>query len=85
VAEGRKDLGELSRPGFVECYDRYDETTSSQWGLTGLAVIVPKTVARGKPWVFEADAITRDAAIDQALLARGFHIVIRRLRHNPAR
>ena len=63
-------------PGFVECYDRYDETTSSQWGLTGLAVIVPKTVARGKPWVFRADAITRDAAIDQALLARGFHIVI---------
>ncbi len=63
-------------PGFVECYDRSDETTSSQWGLTGLAVIVPKTVAPGKPWVFRADAITRDAAIDQALLARGFHIVI---------
>jgi hypothetical protein len=63
-------------PGFVECYDRYDETTSSQWGLTGLAVIVPKTVAPGKPWAFRADAITRDAAIDQALLARGFHIVI---------
>ena len=39
-------------PGFVECYDRYDETTSSQWGVTGLAVIVPKTVAPGKPWVF---------------------------------
>ena len=27
-------------PGFVTCYDRYDETTQSQWGLTGLAVIV---------------------------------------------
>src|SRR5439155_1092158 len=26
--------------------------------------------------VFRADAITRDAVIDQALLARGFHIVI---------
>ena len=63
-------------PGFVECYDRYDEKTSSQWGLTGLAVIVPKSVAPGKPWVFRADAITRDAVIDQALLARGFHIVI---------
>jgi len=37
---------------------------------------VPKTVAPGKPWVFRADAITRDAVIDQALLARGFHIVI---------
>jgi hypothetical protein len=63
-------------PGFVECYDRYDETTSSQWGLTGISVIVPKSVAHGKPWVFRADAIPRDAAIDQALLGRGFHIVI---------
>src|SRR5213593_4118356 len=63
-------------PGFVECYDRYDERTSSQWGVTGLAVIVPRSVAPGKPWVFRADAITRDAVVDQALLARGFHIVI---------
>ena len=63
-------------PGFVECYDRYDEPTPSQWGLTGLAVIVPRSAAPGKPWVFRADAITRDAVIDQALLARGFHIVI---------
>jgi hypothetical protein len=63
-------------PGFVECYDRYDESTSSQWGLTGLAVIAPRTVAPGKPWVFRADAITRDSVIDQALLARGFHIVV---------
>ena len=63
-------------PGFVECYDRYDEKTSSQWGVTGLAVIVPKTAAPGKPWVFRADAITRDAVIDLALLASGFHIVI---------
>src|SRR5438552_2440649 len=29
-----------------------------------------------KTVVFRADAITRDALIDQALLARGFHIVI---------
>ena len=63
-------------PGFVESYERYDEGTSSQWGVTGMTVIVPKTVAPGKPWVFRADAITRDATTDQALLARGFHIVI---------
>jgi hypothetical protein len=63
-------------PGFVECYDRYDEITTSQWGLSGVSVIVPKSVAPGQPWVFRADAITRDAEIDQALLARGFHIVI---------
>ena len=63
-------------PGFVECYDRYDEKTSSQWGVTGLSIVVPKSTAAGKPWVFRADALTRDAAIDQALLSRGFHIVI---------
>jgi hypothetical protein len=63
-------------PGFVECCDRYDESTPSPWGLAGVAVIVPKSAASGKPWVFRADAITRDAVIDQALLARGFHIVI---------
>jgi hypothetical protein len=71
-----KTFANCRGPGFVECYDRYDETTSSQWGVTGLSVIVPKSLAAGKPWVFRADAVTRDAAIDQALLARGLHIVI---------
>ncbi|HVY71202.1 MAG TPA: alpha/beta hydrolase [Verrucomicrobiae bacterium] len=63
-------------PGYTECYSRYDSVTASQWGLIGLSVIVPKAAAPGKPWVFRADNITRDAVIDQALLARGFHIVI---------
>ncbi len=63
-------------PGFVDCYDRYDARTDSQWGLAGMAVIVPKAAAPGKPWVFRADAIGRDATVDQALLARGFHVVI---------
>ncbi len=63
-------------PGFVECYDRYDETTSSQWGISGVSVIVQNSVAPGKPWAFRADAMPRDATIDQALLKRGFHIVI---------
>ena len=74
--EEEKTFANCRGPGFVACYDRYDERTASQWGVTGLAVIVPKSIAPGKPWVFRADAITRDAAIDQALLARGFHIVI---------
>jgi len=63
-------------PGFAECYDRYDAKTGSQWGLTGMVVIVPRAAAPGKPWVFRADPIARDAAVDQALLARGFHIVV---------
>ena len=63
-------------PGFTECYDRYDAVTDSRWGLRGMAVIVPKTVAPGTPWVFRADPIGRDATVDRALLARGFHIMI---------
>ena len=63
-------------PGFTECYDRYDVKTKSPWGITGMALVVPKTAAAGKPWVFRADAIERDAVVDQSLLARGFHIVI---------
>ena len=74
--EEEKTYANCRGPGFTTCYDRYDNTTDSQWGITGLAIIVPKTVAPGKPWVFRADAIGRDAVIDQALLARGFHIVI---------
>ena len=41
-----------------------------------MAVIVPKTVAPGKPWVFMGDPIERDATVEQALLAKGYHIVI---------
>ena len=35
----------------------------------------PKTAAPGKPWVFRADYVDRDAVVDLALLAKGFHIV----------
>lgn len=63
-------------PGFAECYERYDVKTPSQWGIQGMAVIVTKTIAAGQPWVFRADPIERDALVDQALLAKGFHIVI---------
>jgi hypothetical protein len=64
-------------PGFTDCYDRFDATTRSQWGVTGMAVIVPRTVAPGKPWVFRADPTDRhNAVVDLALLAQGFHIVV---------
>jgi pimeloyl-ACP methyl ester carboxylesterase len=60
-------------PGFTECYDRY------AFGLDGvegtISVIVPKTTAAGKPWVFRADFVSREAVVDLALLDRGFHIV----------
>lgn len=63
-------------PGFTECYDRFDARTDSPWGVRGMAVIAPKSAAPGRPWVFRADPIGRDASVDRALLARGYHIVI---------
>jgi len=60
-------------PEFTECYDRYT------FGLTGVegttTVIMPNAEAPGKPWVFRADFVNRDALVDQSLLAKGFHIV----------
>ena len=63
-------------PGFTECYDRYDGGASGIFRTGGMAIIVPKTVAPGKPWVFMGDPIERDATVEQALLAKGYHIVI---------
>ena len=63
-------------PGFAECYERYDARTASTWGIGGMAIITPHQPAAGRPWVFRADNITRESLVDQALLARGYHIVI---------
>ena len=63
-------------PGFTPCYTRYDVKTQSQWGITGMAVIVPNIIAPGKPWVFRYGTIDENASVDRALLAKGFHIVI---------
>jgi pimeloyl-ACP methyl ester carboxylesterase len=62
-------------PGFAESYDRYDANRSSTFRSGGMAIVVPRTVAPGKPWVFRADAIDRNSTVDQALLAKGYHIV----------
>ncbi|HZL35444.1 MAG TPA: hypothetical protein VFC78_09055 [Tepidisphaeraceae bacterium] len=63
-------------PQFTPCYDRYDKAGKSSFGVTGMAVLVPKTVAASKPWVFRADRIGRNAsAVDLALLAKGYYIV----------
>jgi len=60
-------------PEFTDCYDRYSFELA---GVEGAAtVIVPRTEASGKPWVFRSDFVTRDATVDLALLAKGFHIV----------
>lgn len=58
---------------FTECFDRYIFDLAGVEG--SIQVIAPKTAAPGKPWVFRAEFVPRDAVVDQALLARGFHIV----------
>jgi pimeloyl-ACP methyl ester carboxylesterase len=63
-------------PGFVPCYDRYELRTGSQWGVGGMVVIAPNTAAKGKPWVFRANLPGREALVDQAMLAKGYYIVV---------
>ncbi|HEX2974094.1 MAG TPA: hypothetical protein VHP11_17305 [Tepidisphaeraceae bacterium] len=60
-------------PLFFACYDRYAFDLPGVEGT--ITVIQPKAVAPGKPWVFRSDVVNRDAAVDLALLAQGFHIV----------
>ena len=63
-------------PLFTDCYERYDVKTSSTWGITGMTIILPKKAAPGRPWIFKADRIGREAeTVDVALLAKGFAIV----------
>ncbi|MFI5457934.1 MAG: hypothetical protein ACHRXM_21045 [Isosphaerales bacterium] len=60
-------------PWFRPSFDRYSFDLRGVEGA--INVIVPKTIAPGKPWVCRADYVDRDAAVDLALLERGFHIV----------
>jgi pimeloyl-ACP methyl ester carboxylesterase len=60
-------------PLFTDCYDRYAFELAGVEGT--ITVIVPKTPAPGKPWTFRGDFVGRDAPVDLALLARGFHVV----------
>ena len=61
-------------PQFTECYDRYEFEVGGVEGF--VTVIIPKTAAPGKPWVYRAGFVDRDALVDLALLAKGFHIVV---------
>src|SRR5262249_1818238 len=58
---------------FTECYDRYYFELPRVESFS--TIIVPKIAAPGKPWVFRADLVAADNAVDQALLAKGYHIV----------
>jgi pimeloyl-ACP methyl ester carboxylesterase len=60
-------------PLFTNCYDRFEFNMGGMEGTT--TVIAPKIAAPGTPWVFRAGFVDRDAKVDLALLAKGFHIV----------
>ena len=60
-------------PWFSPSFDRYSFGMSGVEG--SISVVIPKTIAAGKPWVFRADYVSSDAKVDLALLEHGFHIV----------
>jgi hypothetical protein len=63
-------------PLFVECYDRYSFELG---GVEGpITVIVPKTTAAGKPWVFRSEFVSRDAMVDLGFAREGISC-----RHRP--
>jgi len=60
-------------PAFVDSYDRWEFPLGFEVPVT---IIAPRKEAAGRPWVFRAGYVARDALADQALLAKGFHIVV---------
>ena len=64
-------------PLFTPCYEQYQASF-------GLPVIItaPNKEAPGRPWVYRAGFVDRDAVADQALLAAGFYIVVGPVGHN---
>jgi pimeloyl-ACP methyl ester carboxylesterase len=64
-------------PSFTPTYDVYMAKGRSMYGIKGLTIIAPNKPAPGNPWVFRADRVLpRDATVEQALLAKGYYIVI---------
>jgi pimeloyl-ACP methyl ester carboxylesterase len=60
-------------PWFAPSYDRYEFRLDNI--RMPVTAIVPKTPAAGRPWVFRADPVARDSAVDLALLGKGFCVV----------
>ncbi|TSJ43188.1 alpha/beta hydrolase [Mucilaginibacter corticis] len=64
-------------PWFTPTYAVYTQKIKAIFGIKGLTIIAPNKPAAGNPWVFRADrTIGRDATVEQALLAKGYYIVI---------
>ncbi|NRF39691.1 alpha/beta hydrolase [Pedobacter foliorum] len=63
-------------PGYTPYYEQYEVKGKSRYGVSSMVIIAPNKPAPGKPWVFRSDRMDRNALVDQALLAKGYHIVI---------
>ncbi|ETZ21404.1 alpha/beta hydrolase [Pedobacter sp. V48] len=63
-------------PGYTPYYEQYEVKGKSRYGVSSMVIIAPNKPATGKPWVFRSDRMDRNALVDQALLAQGYHIVI---------
>src|SRR5258705_9019556 len=63
-------------PGYVPSYDRYDGPGSGNFHADAMSILVPQKPAPGKPWVFHPSPLERDSAVDLALLAMGYYIVL---------
>jgi hypothetical protein len=61
-------------PLFTPCYDSYEFQLGGVEG--SITVVVPNVAAGGMPWVYRVGVVERDAMVDLALLAKGFHIVV---------
>jgi pimeloyl-ACP methyl ester carboxylesterase len=68
-----KTFASCRGPWFAPSYARYEFRIDGV--RMPVSVIAPKDAAPGKPWVFRADFVTRDATVDLALLGKGFHVV----------
>jgi len=75
VAEGAEPASET--PTFSGAkttwngYDRYDFVVDGR----RCCVVVPRTTAEGKPWIWRARFFGHQPQADLALLAKGFHLV----------
>lgn len=64
-------------PGFTPVYDVYTMKGPRMYGVKGWQIITPNKPATGNPWVLRADRVMeRSAAVEQALLEKGYYIII---------
>jgi pimeloyl-ACP methyl ester carboxylesterase len=63
-------------PGYVPSYDCYTSPGTGDFHVDYTSIVVPRQPAPGKPWVFHPGFLEPDSAVDMALLAKGYHIVV---------